>query len=947
MGGLTAEQVLSGTQVASSGSTGGGGTLGYDDIKALAVHAGADPSWAGIMARMALAESGGNPKSNASHKTSYVEKGKTYYPEGLWQISTVHGTGGGSMFSALANARQAVQLFKAQGFGPWEASRFGGAGGGWGQYLHQELGLPAGAQMSGPRVCRRHDAAAEPAADGRSEVSVGSNASRRAAGDSPRIKSWPERPINAWRRRSDRRASHEPEGRNRIPPELRASAGGVIVKDVKRAGDQPSARAALAAGALRRRMFRTKWDYAIRHPMGALFNVLGASSRMGMAAVSDLGAGKPGDIVKDVWHSIWAADDHEMTKLTAGTQSAMHLPTHQAIDAWVKQNVPKWGQGVARTIIGGADDFAPQMLADPLTYTGLGEVVKGAEALKYIHPLFAGGRVALQAWKAADKMGAGKFFTHLRTLSKTYDTVAASIGKTKDYFTVRPDLKDLSPEAKQARMQIEGRVNNQFDSSVGDTDKALTSGDPKQAEQVFLRTFLAHGSKKNATMAGKMLGYKGDELKTLVGKTTNTVKEANLKDALTQFVEKTAPDETPADMLARRVKALKKIRIEATDSAMRQQTEDYITRFGTTDDKKLDVAKISTGDREAGRGSPKGSENFPLLKMLRNWERNAIKLNPLPHSVKNVGELAYLAGGPRTVVEGLVHAATGVDGKIYAADAKVGHYAGESMMKRLQTIGGAAPEAAYDYEGITGPLKGTMSKAMVRIENGWRQAVLGDKMLKDRQRPTRWGTEWEDKDEILKGAIVNDRLGDYRNSSPPSSACSSRSVDAVCRFSYGHRSPQHHARTGQRFPRGSSTLRARSTTSTRIDKAIAPTSSCFTIRPPTSFAKLVTNPGATRCRPSGFPMPSRSNRASATHGRNRRRDAHRWPIHPGGVSLGEDAVRVGLGVSMPGPGKGHQPMTLVDQIAVSVLLSLGMYFHQLPSAKTEKARKRDIDKGGF
>ena len=46
------------------------------------------------------------------------------------------------MFTALANARQMVKLFNDQGLGPWEASRVQRGGGGWGQYLDSELGLP-------------------------------------------------------------------------------------------------------------------------------------------------------------------------------------------------------------------------------------------------------------------------------------------------------------------------------------------------------------------------------------------------------------------------------------------------------------------------------------------------------------------------------------------------------------------------------------------------------------------------------------------------------------------------------------------------------------------------------------------------------------------------------------------------------------------------------------
>jgi hypothetical protein len=116
------------------------------------LQAGGDSAHADIMAHVAMAESGGDP--NATGKP-YVENGKTYHAHGLWQISDVHGAGNWN--DPITNAKKAVELFAAQGFGPWENSRNSGGGGGWGQYLahalvrgmaaatpHHEVPLPPG-----------------------------------------------------------------------------------------------------------------------------------------------------------------------------------------------------------------------------------------------------------------------------------------------------------------------------------------------------------------------------------------------------------------------------------------------------------------------------------------------------------------------------------------------------------------------------------------------------------------------------------------------------------------------------------------------------------------------------------------------------------------------------------------------------------------------------------
>lgn len=118
------------------------GHYDFEGLKHLWVSAGGDPKQADIMAHAAMAESGdgktyADPNSNHDHHTSYVENGVTYYPEGLWQISTISGFK--DSFDPMANAKHAVQLFKERGMEPWDMSKHGGAGGGWGQYVGEHF----------------------------------------------------------------------------------------------------------------------------------------------------------------------------------------------------------------------------------------------------------------------------------------------------------------------------------------------------------------------------------------------------------------------------------------------------------------------------------------------------------------------------------------------------------------------------------------------------------------------------------------------------------------------------------------------------------------------------------------------------------------------------------------------------------------------------------------
>lgn len=105
-----------------------GSTLDLSGLKNLWVKAGGDPAKADLMARVAYAESAGNPNARSP----------TGEGVGYWQINPkAHGPG--DWTDPLTNAKKAVALYNARvahggsGLEDWEASRNEGAGGGWGQ----------------------------------------------------------------------------------------------------------------------------------------------------------------------------------------------------------------------------------------------------------------------------------------------------------------------------------------------------------------------------------------------------------------------------------------------------------------------------------------------------------------------------------------------------------------------------------------------------------------------------------------------------------------------------------------------------------------------------------------------------------------------------------------------------------------------------------------------
>jgi hypothetical protein len=89
-------------------------------LEGLAKSVGLSDTDARIAAAVALAESSGDTtKSN-----HYVEKGHTYYVDGLWQISTIHNLGSReSMHDPMTNARAMARLHGELGWKPWKSSQ--------------------------------------------------------------------------------------------------------------------------------------------------------------------------------------------------------------------------------------------------------------------------------------------------------------------------------------------------------------------------------------------------------------------------------------------------------------------------------------------------------------------------------------------------------------------------------------------------------------------------------------------------------------------------------------------------------------------------------------------------------------------------------------------------------------------------------------------------------
>ena len=761
----------------------GDGTLSYDQLRNLAEYAGLDPRYSGLMARVAMAESGGNPQSNRSGATNYQEGGKTYYPQGLWQISTIHGQPG--MFSPIANAQEMVRLFNSQGLSPWEASRVQKGGGGWGQYVNAELGLPPtahgshfGGDPSNFALVGDYTLPTGAPSPPPGFVPVGGgSAPSPPPGFVPVGGTAPPPP-----------PGFVPQGA--APPfrvggigDIAHSAGSLAGKLVTGQKIRPQGPVenwmmhTIAAG-------RAGAVWLAKNAMTGLLNIMGTPSRVVTAGLAEAPHGLEASL-KAAGQAIFNASDAEVAKGTTGTEALFRLPSHQWIDGFatsITSAAPQLRPYVAGLLKAG-EDFGVQMAADPTSYIpAVGEFSMAAKFLRYIQPLYAGARLTHLVYSAGKAAGIGEKLGHLGPLGDVYtDTIGQLTKFYKDFFTVRPELDGFSPEFREGII-LRDNARATRDTMESDLDvKALRSRDPEQAKQRFLRYYAQYGSTKNAK-ATLDEGFKADAVDPETGVPIvphpqtgiaqkfmpGTLKEPNLKTALRLFMDR-KPGETDQELYDRQLGVLDELRGKASKGQTKADALDLLTTHGfkgkigdrTYNDEAAlkgwnKKGGIPTGE-QARAALEKRFQTLQGLRTLRNWSRNAILWNPMPHEIKNMGQLAFLAGGPKAIALAWKYAIEG------APPARVAY---------LNSLGAGVPEFLTRMERVSkfpseegksiwhlepgkqvGTLFGMIKPAAQKLELGYRLALLD---ILEKQGV---------KDDIVKGWTISQRLGDYRNTS--------------------------------------------------------------------------------------------------------------------------------------------------------------------------------------
>jgi Transglycosylase SLT domain len=144
-------------------------------------------------------------------------------------------------------------------------------------------------------------------------------------------------------------------------------------------------------------------------------------------------------------------------------------------------------------------------------------------------------------------------------------------------------------------------------------------------------------------------------------------------------------------------------------------------------------SKIPLQPEAAVTLDPKMEKLFGVTRFLGNAQ---VQMIPFPHALWNVGMLTYLNGGPMAFMRGMGHMV---------------HSIPPTLVDRMNEIGASA-SYTHDAEGPLGALNAFAS----HIEQSWRAGLL--ETVDKRLGPSRHAA-----DELMKGQLVNDAAGDYKN----------------------------------------------------------------------------------------------------------------------------------------------------------------------------------------
>lgn len=506
------------------------------------------------------------------------------------------------------------------------------------------------------------------------------------------------------------------------------------------------------------------WHTALSHPVESVLDVMSTPQRIVSGITENVQ--EHNDLhtsVNKLNDLVWHPTPQKVAKARQAVQQGLHIANDASIDTMVGQ-WNNWTHGKFKSLVpyvGNAfktvNNIATDVITDPFAASSdIATGIRGTKAAAslanapsavnqmhhlakaavnnpavapMIHAGIKSGQMVMQHMhNALAQHGAGPAFAHLNNIVQNTQGAAKSIHNgLVNTFSTRPDLihMGLTPDGRDVRLQLEnGQRSLRYNDAKKDAGVINNANDSVQryAEYVHL-----HGSPQRSANAKAILPQNMH--------TSNPPTRALTKTYSVPQIRNMSPDE--------RAEMFKAMRGEIHDNELIRKSKDV---FAQQQGKKLTApgTQIDWGQYRTPNDSF-FKDKYGIAKKAADMGRLGIELDPFPHGINNVGTLSYLGGGLDSVARGMAAMVKPVD---------------HTITSRLNEMGAGAPE--YTHSNHTGGIPGYAqfrngaSTVLQQMEHGWRAGMLSH--LDEKLGPSAPGS----KEELLKGALINRKLGDYK-----------------------------------------------------------------------------------------------------------------------------------------------------------------------------------------
>lgn len=460
---------------------------------------------------------------------------------------------------------------------------------------------------------------------------------------------------------------------------------------------------------------KVNWLWLQHHPIEGAVNVLGAPQRAlgGYEYARSLGKTQR-EALQQVHDMVFNPTPANQARSTWGPAAVINafannhghqgnvIPTHDEVDRFINAHFNRALAPYAKTIAKTGEDVALQTLSDPtfiLSAVGRG-VFGAAHALAKAHGIEA-------------------HLPHLGPLTQAAEHLQDVFGARRDL-----DRAGFTSRGKKVRLAVENAaLARRTRAEQADLHAINSTNSGHNTARRFLEHVYEHGDQMHSNQAARLLGRENHAAPT------GHLAAGNIYSRINDLRSGT-PEEQAG--------ILRSVRNQIAHNSVREHTLQHIQQDPSLFNGHTGVIQ-NLGFKDTSGLLP---HIYALGKAnpFATWAKKAVMVNPAPHGLRNVGTLAYLAGGIPAVFHGLVGMAKGID---------------KATLQRLEDMG-AMPLYIQEGESKWGKVA---NEALERMEQGWRAGLL--KTLDEKLGKSAPGSAAE----MLKGQMISEKIGDYRNQS--------------------------------------------------------------------------------------------------------------------------------------------------------------------------------------